>query len=119
MSKPVLTYRTESDIIKAKKVIYIRIEKSTDWVNGYELKLHYGDITKEPYYKEYMALNYQGYPLYGLNDKGENVPIDEVGWGDENDNPTHIIIRFSSGYGGAYVGAVGDCLWIDNIEFVM
>jgi len=111
----------EDGKLKSKRIAtaYIRIEKSTDWVNGYELKLHYGDITKEPYYKEYMSLNYQGYPLYGLNDKGENVPIDEVGWGGESDNPTHIIIRFSSGYGGAYVGAVGDCLWIDNIEFVM
>ena len=111
----------EDGKLKSKRIAtaYIRIDKSTDWVNGYELKLNYGDISNKPYFKDYMSLNYEGYPLYGLNKKGDNVPIDEVGWGDENDEPTHIIIRFSAGFGGAYVGAIGDCLWIDNVEFVM
>ncbi len=105
--------------IKCKRIAtaYIRITKSTDWVNGYRLNLHYGDISKEPYFHDYMGLNYEGYPLYSKNSKGENVQIDEVGW-DANATPTHIIIRFSAGYGGAYVGAIGDCLWIDNVELI-
>lgn len=94
---------------------YMRITKSTDWVNGYRLELNYGDITKESYFHDYMGLNYAGYPLYAKNKKGDNVKIDEVGW-DANATPTHIIIRFSSGFGGAYIGAIGDCLWVDNVE---
>ncbi len=96
---------------------YMRITQSTDWVNGYRLNLHYGDISQQKFFKDYMGLNYKGYPLYGENSKGENVPINEVGW-DGDATPTHIIIRFSAGYGGAYVGAVGDCLWIDNVELI-
>lgn len=107
--------------IKSKRIAtaYIRITESTkDWVNGYTLDLHYGDITRQPFYKNYMKLNYEGYPQYALNSKGEMRFVDEIGWGDENDQPTHIVVRFAAGYGGAYVGAVGDCLWIDNMEFI-
>lgn len=112
-------WEDEKGNIKCHRVgtAYIRITQSTDWVNGYELKINYGDISKEPYFQDYMKLNYEGYPIYGLNSKGENVPVDEVGW-DGDATPTHIIIRFASGFGGAYVGAVGDCLWIDNVEFI-
>ena len=53
-----------------------------------------------------------------MNSKGENRQIIETGWGDDDDEPTHIIMRFSAGYGGAYVGAVGDILWIDNVEII-
>ena len=53
-----------------------------------------------------------------MNSEGVNKQINEIGWGDENDVPTHIIIRFSAGYGGAYVGAVGDILWVDNIKLI-
>lgn len=113
-------WEDEKGNIKCKRIAtaYMRITESTDWINGYMLKMNYGDISKEPYFKEYMKLNYEGYPLYSLNSKGKMSFIDEVGWGDENDQPTHIIVRFSAGFGGAYVGAVGDCLWIDNVEFV-
>lgn len=107
--------------IQCKRIAtaYIRITESTqDWVNGYELKLNYGDITKQPYYKDYMSLNYEGYPVFSLNSKGEMKRVNEIGWGSKDDQPTHIIVRFSSGFGGAYVGAIGDCLWIDNVEFV-
>lgn len=112
-------WEDEKGNIKCHRVgtAYIRITQSTDWVNGYELKINYGDISKEDYFQDYMDLNYEGYPIYGLNSKGENVPVDEVGW-DGDATPTHIIIRFASGFGGAYVGAIGDCLWIDNVEFI-
>ena len=93
-------------------------QSTTNWVNGYELPVQYGDITQKPGYQPYMAL-YQGENIIcGKNSKGENKQIIETGWGDENELPTHIIIRFSAGYGGAYVGAVGDVLWIDNVEII-
>ena len=33
------------------------VEDIPDWVNGHEIKIRYGDITSEPFYKEYMGLN--------------------------------------------------------------
>lgn len=98
---------------------WTRFEQTTpNWVNGYELPIQYGDITKKSDYKPYMALYSEDNIICGKNSKGENKQIIETGWGNENDTPTHIIIRFSAGYGGAYVGAVGDVLWIDNVELV-
>ncbi|MEG1587253.1 MAG: PCMD domain-containing protein [Bacteroidales bacterium] len=98
---------------------WVRFTQSTpDWINGYELPVHYGDITKSAVYQPYMNL-YQGENIIcGINSKGESKQITETGWGTESDQPTHIIIRFSAGYGGAYVGAVGDNLWIDNVELI-
>lgn len=46
------------------------------------------------------------------------MPIREVGWGDAGDKPTHVVLRFSSSHGGAYIGSVGNTLWIDNVRFV-
>ena len=51
-----------------------------------------------------------------MNSKGNVVPIVEVGWGEPDDVPTHIILRFSSGHGGAYVGCPGAMLHIDNVK---
>ncbi|MGL4293826.1 MAG: PCMD domain-containing protein [Bacteroidales bacterium] len=98
---------------------WTRFEKTTpDWINGYELPIQYGDITTKSGYKPYMALYQNDNIICGKNSKGESKQINEVGWGDETDQPTHIIIRFSAGYGGAYIGAVGDILWIDNVEII-
>ena len=98
---------------------WMRVKESTSaWINGFELPVQYGDITKNSDYQPYKALYSGDEVICGKNSKGENKRIIETGWGDENDMPTHIIIRFSAGYGGAYVGAVGDILWIDNVEIV-
>lgn len=98
---------------------WVRFGQTTpNWVNDYELPIKYGDITKQPDYQPYMELYKDDNIICGKNSKGENKQITEVGWGDANDTPTHIIIRFSAGYGGAYVGAVGDILWVDNVELV-
>ena len=32
------------------------MKDATEWKNGYQVKLHYGDITGEDFYKEYMGL---------------------------------------------------------------
>lgn len=107
--------------IKAKRIAtaYLRITKSTpEWVDGFVLPLNYGDITRQPFYRKYMQLNDDEYPQYALNSQGKIKHVDEVGWGDINDQPTHLIVRFAAGFGGPYIGAVGDCLWIDNVEFI-
>ena len=93
-------------------------ESKEDWVNNYTLPIKYGNISKNPDFKEYEDLLSGDKIICGMNSEGVNKQINEIGWGDENDVPTHIIIRFSAGYGGAYVGAVGDILWVDNIKLI-
>lgn len=98
---------------------YYRFTKSqTDWVNGFVVPIHYGDITKESFYKDYMQLIPAELSNYMVNSKGVSVPIQEVGWGDASDTPTHIIVRFASSHGEAYVGDITNKLWLDNIKFL-
>ncbi len=107
--------------LHAKRIAtgYIRIGESTsEWINGYTLPIRYGNIENEPDFKDYMGANYAEYPIWGKNSKGKKMKIDEAEYGTIDDTPTHIIIRFSCGYGGAFVGATGDKLWVDNVELV-
>jgi hypothetical protein len=55
---------------------------------------------------------------YALNSKGENVPISEEGFASADETPTHLILKFDSSYGGAYIGTPGSTLWIDNVKLV-
>ena len=55
---------------------------------------------------------------YALNSKGKNVKIIEEGWADANETPTHLIVKFDSSYGGAYIGSEGNTLMIDNVKLV-
>ncbi len=97
----------------------VRFTESTNgWVEGKEFPIHYGDITGESFYRDWMGLVGGEDQYYALNSKGKNVPIIEEGWADENETPTHVVIKFDSSYGGAYVGSVGNTLWLDNIKFV-
>ncbi|MCF0184776.1 MAG: PCMD domain-containing protein [Bacteroidaceae bacterium] len=97
--------------------MFHRFTKSTDdWVNGARFTIHYGDITKESYYKSYMGLIQGEETKYAINSKGKNVKILEEGWADADTTPTHMILQFDSSYGGAYVGTIGTTLWIDNVK---
>lgn len=98
-----------------------RIEKDIpDWINGYELKLHYGDITGASFYKDYMGLKTDPETAYhALNSKGRNVIIQEDGWAEPGTEPTHMIINIISSCGQAFYGGVGNTLWIDNVKVVM
>ena len=97
----------------------VRMSQSTDgWVEGKEFPIHYGDITGEPYYREWMGLVTGERQYYALNSKGKNVPIHEDGWAEANATPTHLILKFDSSYGGAYIGSEGNTLWLDNIKLV-
>ncbi len=98
-----------------------RIEENIPtWINDYEMKIEYGDITKRPFYKNYMGLKTNPETAYhARNSKGKNVIIQEDGWADPGTEPTHLIILFLTSCGEAFYGGVGNTLWIDNVELVM
>jgi hypothetical protein len=56
--------------------------------------------------------------IYTKNSKGKSVPVHEIEWGDKAETPTHIIVRFSSSHGEAYIGDPVNKLWIDNVKLV-
>lgn len=106
--------------IYAKRIATLlhRFKSSTgDWVNNYTLDLEYGDISSRKGLEPLEKLTKDD-PYYTRNSKGEMKPIQEIGWGTEDDVPTHVILRFSSSHGGAYVGSPGNTIWIDNVKFV-
>lgn len=106
--------------IYAKRVgtAWVRYDKDTkSWVNANEVPIMYGNITKSPDFQPYMGLIEAGEDApHCKNSKGEAVPIHETGWAAPGEKPTHIILRFSSGHGGAYVGSPGAMLHIDNVK---
>ena len=96
------------------------MEDVPEWKNGYEVKIHYGDITKEPYYKDYMGLKTDPETAYhASNSKGKNVIIQEDGWAAPGTEPTHMMIHILSSCGKAFYGGVGNTVWVDNVEIVM
>ena len=98
-----------------------RIEKDIpEWENGHELVIGYGDITEQPYYKEYMGLKNDPESAYhAINSRGENVIISEDGWAPEGTEPTHLLLHVISSCGKAFYGGVGNTVWVDNVEVVM
>lgn len=90
-------------------------QNTPDWKEGQSFTIHYGDITHESFFQERMDLNKDGF--YALNSKGKNVLIIEEGWA-ADETPTHVVLKFDSSYGGAYIGTIGNTLWLDNIKFV-
>ena len=44
------------------------------------------------------------------------MPIQEIGWGTEDDEVTHMILEFCSSHGGSYIGSPGNTFWVDNIR---
>lgn len=107
--------------IFAKRVgtIVHRFDKSTSgWVNDKQFAIHYGDITKEPFFKEYMGLTTGELVRCARNSKGKIVPVNEIGWAEPDEMPTHLCLQFDSSFGEAYVGSVGNTLWVDNIRMV-
>lgn len=86
--------------ITAKRVgtMVVKYDKDSDgWVNGATYEVLYGDITKHPSYDhETMGLRERDYTR---NSKGESVLIKETGWAEANENPTHMILQFSSSHG--------------------
>ena len=95
-------------------------ESSPEWINGHEVELKYGDITKDPDYKYYMGLKTDPETAYHtINSRGENVIVEEDGWAEIGTEPNYMILHFISSCGKAFYGGVGNTLWVDNIEIVM
>ncbi len=93
-----------------------RYTQSTNgWINNHAITVHYGDITRQPFYKPYMGLIPEKKSYFCKNSKGKIVPVVEVGWGAPDEKITHMLIMASSGCGTAFVGAENTTLWIDNI----
>lgn len=116
-----LQKRTEDKAgnITAKRVgtMVVKFGKSTGgWVNNATYKIMYGDIRNTPGYDaSTMGLRHTD---YACNSKGKSVPVKEIGWADADTTPTHLMLQFSSSHGGAYIGSVGNTLWVDNVEMV-
>lgn len=96
------------------------MESTSDWINGHRVKLHYGDITKEPFYKDYMGLKTNPETAYrAVNSKGKVVIIQEHGWAPAGTEPNNMKIHFITSYGKAFYGGVGNTLWLDNVKVIM
>ena len=91
-------------------------ESTPDWVNDATYSILYGNITSKPEYKPYMRIQVE--ERYTLNSKGKSVPIQEVGWAEPGEAPTHMVLQFTSSHGGAYIGSPGNTFWIDNVELI-
>ena len=94
-----------------------RYDKSVPWTSGHELKIHYGDITGQPFYKPWMGLMAGEKAYYAVNSKGKLVPVEEVGWAPADATPTHVLVMASSSCGVPFIGTEGLTLYIDNIAF--
>lgn len=104
--------------IYAKRVgtMVHRFSTSTDWKNNQTFEIHYGDIRNKSFYSSAWALTSGSVTKYARNSKGVMMPIREVGWASANETPTHLVLQFDSSHGGAYVGTVGNTLWVDNVR---
>lgn len=107
--------------IYAKRVgtMRYRFPKTVEkWQNNARFEIHYGDITKESWFKPYMDLN----PNYGAfkaeNSNGKMVQIEEIGWADEGEEPTHVILMLTAGCYPAWYGCPGNAFWIDNVCWI-
>ena len=94
-----------------------RYDKTIPLTLGHQLPIHYGDITKESYYKSYMGLLNGDKAYYAKNSKGKLVPVQEEGWADANETPTHVLVMLSSSCGTPFVGTEGLSLYVDNVGF--
>lgn len=104
--------------IYAKRVgtMVKRFNQSTGWHNNASFQIHYGDIRGQKFYNSAWALTSGANTKYARNSKGVMKPVKEVGWAAANETPTHMVLQFDSSHGGAYVGTVGNTLWIDNVR---
>lgn len=114
-------WEDENGVVYAKRVAtgWHRFDKvERDWQDNFRVELRYGDISKSGDFMAYEDMMVGDRQIYTKNSKGEVTPVIEVGWDEPSAEVTHLIVRFSSGYGGAYIGSVGSKFWIDNVNLV-
>lgn len=93
-----------------------RFNSTTNWRNNQSFTIQYGDIRGKGFYSSAWALTSGATTKYARNSKGRMVPVREVGWAAANETPTHMVLQFDSSHGGAYIGTVGNTLWVDNVR---
>ena len=109
--------RMETFIAKRVGTIAVKYAKSENWTNGATYEILYGDISHDSrYVPELMELGVGKY--HARNSKGESVMIKEDGWAGKDEQPTHLILQFTSSLGGAFIGSPGNTLWVDNVNLV-
>lgn len=105
--------------ITAQRVgtMVVKWGRSTNgWVENATFEILYGDIRSNPKYDATtMGLHSNS---YARNSKGKSVLVRETGWAAADAVPTHLELQFASSHGGAYIGTVGNTLWIDNVRLV-
>lgn len=111
-------WEDEKGNIHAKRVATAihRFTKSSGW-STMKLDLKYGNCTNTPGFQSYMGLFTGEQAIYATNSKGKQVKVIEE-WGTADDQPTHIIVKFDSSCGGAYIGSPGNCICVDNVKLV-
>ena len=114
-------WEDEKGRIYAKRVGTMRYQLDhnvPEWQNATRFPIHYGDISGTEYYKDFMALTGEdGLQYKAMNSKGRMELIREIGWAEKDEEPTHIILMITSGNQGAFIGTVGNTLWVDNISW--
>ena len=94
-----------------------RISKSTGgWTKNLRIPVIYGDARQDVGYRDYMGLLQGKMTLYAVNSKGKKKPILEEGWADPGAPVTHAILQITAGSRGAFTGALGNTLWVDNVR---
>ena len=117
----ILQYRWEDEKgnIHAKRVgtaVYHIDQSSKGWVKDFRIPVIYGDARKSKEYQPFMNLVSGEKTMYALNSKGKKKPILEEVWADANCPVTHAIMMITSGSQGAFIGALGNVLWVDEIR---
>ena len=95
-------------------------ENVPEWVNGFRMEIAYGDITGEPFYRDYMGLkNDPETAFWCVNSRGKKSMVHEEGWADASTQPDYLILTFLASTEPAFYGGVGNILWIDNVRIEM
>lgn len=94
-----------------------RIEKTSEgWVMDFRIPVIYGDARNDKDYKPYMDLIKASRNMYMSNSKGKKKCIVEEEWADPDCPVTHAMMWFASGSCGAFIGALDNVLWVDEIR---
>ena len=112
-------WEDEKGNIHAKRVgtAACHIDKTSDgWQKDFKVPLVYGDARESNDYQPYMDLLTGDRAMYAVNGKGKKKPIQEEAWADADCPVTHAIMMITSGSQGAFIGALGNVLWVDEIR---
>ena len=112
-------WEDEKGNIHAKRVgtaVYHIDQTSKGWIKNFRIPVIYGDARKSKDYQSFMNLVSGDKTMYALNSKGKRKPILEEAWADANCPVTHAIMMITSGSLGAFIGALDNVLWVDEIR---